>query len=105
MSNCCPGQMVFPQATRKTDPDTSRIAEQRIIESGTAQAHCEIILAALCRYNGSTTAELAEHTPLTEEQVHKRMSGLADGPIKCIKRGKERKCKVKGSLCLTWWIL
>jgi len=102
--------MDFSPATRISHPDTSRIAEKKITESGTRKFHCDIVLATLHQYNGSTTGELAPHTQevepnrlLTEEQVHKRMNDLVRR--KEIKRCKERDCKVKGSLCTEWRII
>ena len=98
------GQLVldFSTATRTSHPNTSRIAEELLTKSGKRNRHCQIIYAALKKYNGSTSAELARHTNLTKEQVHKRMHDLEEH--KYIKRGNKRICKVKGSLCLTWWL-
>ena len=103
--NEAPGQIVmdFSPATRISHPQTSAIAEENITESGRRQRHCDIILKALRRHNGSTSAELSLFVPLTKEQVHKRMNDLAEHDH--IKRGEKRICNVKDSLCLTWWIL
>jgi predicted HTH transcriptional regulator len=94
----------FSPATRKSHPETSQIAEENITSSGKRQRHCQIILTALRQHNGSTSAELAQYTPLlNKEQVHKRMHDLVENEY--IKRGDKRICNVKGSLCCTWWIL
>jgi len=98
------GQFVidFSPATRKTHPETSTLAEKEITKNGNRKKHCEMILEALKWNNGSTSAELAQYLPLDKEQVHKRMSDLADNEH--ITRGPKRTCEVKKSLCCTWWI-
>ena len=100
-----PGQSVidFSRATRTSHPQTSHIAEENITKSGKRRKHCEIILNALRRNNGSTSAELAQYIELTKEQVHKRMHDLVENEY-VIRRDK-RICEVKGSLCSVWWIL
>jgi len=98
------GQLVldFSPATRISHPETSRIAEKEITKSGRRSKHCHVILYALRQHNGSTSAELAQYTPLNKEQVHKRMHDLVEHEY--IKRGDKRICSVKGTLCGTWWI-
>ncbi len=77
-----PNQMTmdFSPGTRKSHPDTSRIAEDNITKSGRRAAHCDIILGALSIYNGSTSAELAEHLKgtLTHAQIWRRRKDLMD---------------------------
>jgi len=55
------GQLVidFARKTRNSDPATSKKAEDKITKSGGRRTHCEIILSALRRRNGSTAVELA----------------------------------------------
>jgi len=99
------GQFIidFSPTTRVSHPETSHIAEEKITKTGRRARHCWIILNALRRHNGSTSAELAQFTPLTKEQCHKRMHDLVENEY--IRRGKKRICSVKGTLCCTWWIL
>jgi predicted transcriptional regulator len=99
-----PGQIVldFSTASRASHPSTSRIAEELMNKSGKRSRHCQIIFNALKMNNGSTSAELATHTNLTKEQVHKRMHDLEEHDY--IKRGTKRICRVKSSQCLTWWV-
>ena len=97
------GQMTidFSPATRKSHPDTSRIAEDTITTSGKRQRHCQIILGALKKHNGSTTKELAEYLRgvLTYSQIHKRMSDLAENEY------IERDSKIKRNGCSTWYLI
>lgn len=98
------GQSVldFSPATRNQHPKTSQIAERLMNKTGTRKMHCEIIFAVLKRYNGSTTAEIAGHCELTEEQVHKRMADLVENRL--IVRGNKDTCSVKKTMCSRWWI-
>ncbi len=70
----------FSPATRISHPETSRIAEENITKSGRRKTHCLIILNALRRHNGSTSAELAEYLNgiLTHPQVWRRRKDLMD---------------------------
>jgi predicted HTH transcriptional regulator len=101
----CAGQFVidFSTATRKSHPDTSRIAEHNITKSGKRAAHCKIILKTLRQHNGSTSGELSLYCELTKEQIHHRMNDIVENGD--IKRGDPRKCQVKKTKCSTWWIL
>ena len=103
MNNDAPGQFVidFSTATRKSHPETSLIAEEEITKSGKRKRHCQIILNALTRHNGSTTKELAGFLAgvLRYDQIWRRMHDLVDNEY--IKRNdtirREGNC--------TWWIL
>ena len=77
----------FSPSTRKSHPDTSRIAEEKITKSGRRAAHCDIIIGALSIYNGSTSAELAEHLKgtLTHAQIWRRRKDLVDHKLVRVK--------------------
>ena len=72
------GQITLDWAehTRKTHPDTSFEAGEKITNSGKRLNHCQIILKVLCRHNGSTSLELASHTYLTHAQIWRRRKDL-----------------------------
>ena len=93
--------MEFSTATRKTDPDTSRDAEEKITTSGKRKNHCEIIYDALKICNGSTTKELAFvlDGELTYDQIWRRMNDLAGNGL--IRRDDTI---TRDGNC-TWWIL
>jgi len=100
--NEAPGQLVidFSPATRKTHPETSRIAEENITKFGKRQSHCQIILNALWECNGSTTKELAVilKGALTYAQIWRRMNDLAEnGYI-------HRNDKIRRAGCCTWFV-
>lgn len=60
---------------RRKDPDTCREAAQRVMESGQAQAHRDIILSAL-RRREMTGKEIAACTILDFPQVMRRIHEL-----------------------------
>lgn len=96
-----------------TDPVTSHIAAERIRDSGALGEQQRIVLAAVKRWPGSTSAELAEYLALDrlcdrrrwKEQrpmVARRLPELA--PMQ-VERRDVRACRVTGSKCVTWWPL
>ncbi len=97
------GQFVmdFPPASRVSHPETCHIAEENITKTGRRHNHCQLILNALRRCNGSTTKELAENLQgvLTHAQIWRRMNDLVENEY--IKRNE----KIRRDGCCTWWIL
>lgn len=93
--------MDFSTASRKSHPDTSRIAEENITKAGKRKRHCWIVLNALRQHNGSTTKELAGYLAgvLRYDQIWRRMNDLAENDY--IKRNDE----IRREGCCTWWIL
>ena len=91
----------FSPATRTTDPDTSRVAEKVITESGKRLTHCEIIYECLKKHNGSTTRELAVYLKgvLTPDQIWKRPNELAKNDL------IERNDKIVRDGCVSWWLI
>ncbi len=100
--NDCRNQQTFAfsPATRTTDPETSRVAEKNITDSGKRLTHCEIIYECLKKHNGSTTKELAVYLKgvLKPDQIWKRMGDLVDN------EKIERNDKIVRDGCCTWFI-
>jgi hypothetical protein len=94
------GQIVldFMQRHRTVDPVTSVKTGQEIINTGTAAAHCQIILNCLRQHNGSNQYELAEylHGILTRDQIWRRRADLIQNGF--VKIDGER------NGCGLWWI-
>ena len=95
------GQLVidFNTATRKSHPDTSRIAEKKITKSGKRRTHCQIILACLHTNNGSTSSDLAFWLlgKLTHAQIWRRRKDL-------VENGYIKVSGVRNGYGI-WWIL
>ncbi len=93
--------MEFSSATRKSHPDTSRIAEGQITKAGKRKKHCQIILNCLREHNGSTTKELAEYLfgVLRYDQVWRRMNDLV------VNEYIVRDDRIRRDGNCSWWIL
>lgn len=88
-------------ASHRNDPDSSRIAEEKITSSGTRKQHHLAVYKLVCAYPGHTSAELGIIGPLSRAQIARRLPELEP---KYIKRGAlMRKCNITGSTCVTWY--
>lgn len=85
--------------TRATDPDTSRLAAHRAVQG--KQRLVDKIGAAVRKWPGRTTSELANKLNIEHHKVHKRMADAERAGL--IRRGMSRVCHVKSSMCLTWY--
>lgn len=96
-----------PRSSR-ADPLTSHKAADRVKDSGALAKQQRLVLKAVKRWPGRTSAELAEkmaacdrkHWPELRAAVARRLPELA---LRHVKRGKERKCAVSRQVCITWW--
>ncbi len=86
-------------ASRKTDPESSFLAEKQITNSGKRQTHQRIIKDFLVNHPGHTAAEIGVKTGLGQIAVTRRLSEL-NGVY--AQRGVQRKCRVNGSVMATW---
>jgi len=87
-------------ASRSTDPETSRLAEEMINQAGTRFNHQQRVgrMVKLCP--GKTAAELGALTALGQHESSRR---LADITGITVEKGERRKCSVKGTQMVTWW--
>jgi len=86
----------------RNDPETSRLAAERHVESGANDSQCERVYNCLRNYLGCTSAELAEHYGLDRTMVARRLPDLVKR--KLARQGGKRLCTVTQSLSVTWWI-
>lgn len=94
----------FPPASRRTDPSTSKAAEQAVTRSGRRQKQAEQVLELVRSAPGFTSAELASISEqLDRSQIARRLPELASENINLIHRGKSRRCTVLGTAGVTWW--
>ena len=63
-------------ASRRNDPETSRMAERQITDSGKRQTHQRIIAAFVAGHPGHTAAEIGEKTGLGQHECAMRLSDL-----------------------------
>lgn len=83
---------------RRSDPETSHLAAERIKPKLRAQQ--QAVLDALARWPGSTAVELAHETGLDRYLVSRRLPELV--PVHA-RRGKPRVCSVNGTPMTTWY--
>ena len=82
---------------RRSDPETSHLAAERIKPKLRAQQ--QAVLDALAKWPGSTAVELAKVSGLDRYLVSRRLPELV--PVH-VRRGKPRVCTVAGTPQTTW---
>jgi DNA-binding MarR family transcriptional regulator len=86
--------------SRRRDPETSRIAADRLRASGELTRQQADVFAAVTRWPGSTAVELAKAAELDRHAVSRRLPELQrDGQVR---RGPPRICSVNGRPQSTW---
>jgi hypothetical protein len=85
---------------RNSDPETSHEAARRIIATGDHEQQKMAVLAAVQTWPGRTARELARHTGIAHEIVHKRCPDLRKAGL--IENGPTRLCEISGHSCQTW---
>lgn len=81
---------------RRTDPDTSRRAAERVVSGGTTKRHEAECLRLVREYPGRTSLELAGcGTDLTYHQIARRMKHLEE--LRLIRR------EDRGGAGALWW--
>ena len=78
-------------STRRTDPLSSYIAEDRITKSGKRGNQCRLVYDAVRHHEGSTSRELELLMDLPEV-AHRRLPDLEKANY--VRRGISRVCKV-----------
>lgn len=94
------GQDVPRGLFRRTDPQTSRIAASRLVESGALGRQAQAVLEAVQANPGSTAVEIAQRAGIDRYAVSRRLPELQrKGKVR---RGPPRDCRVNGRPQSTW---
>lgn len=95
---------------RPTHRETSEMAAERLIESGTLAGDSADALELVLNNPGRTAYELESIDKMPSgkgygrpDRIRKRLAGLADSINPKIERGPVRVCFEKGTKCQTWW--
>lgn len=92
---------VLTPASRATDPDTSRLAEQHVNVTGKRRRQQELVFDLIKRYPNHTAQELAQYGVLDRYEIGRRVSELETaGAIE--RSSKSRPCTVTGRAAYTW---
>lgn len=81
---------LFAPMQRRHDPPTSRIAAERVVANGTANAHRRIIAEAIRHHPGSTYREIADwtrwpsHTAADMAPAAWRAPGRREAQARCL---------------------
>lgn len=86
---------------RISDPITSHLAAADHTASGKRGKHIGIVIDAVRRYPGKTSAELVLLCGLERHEVARRTSDAA----RCgaVRKGEIRRCNISGRSAVTWW--
>lgn len=96
---------------RGSDPESSKLAAEEIVASGTHAVQKQFVLSVLSTHDGATSRELARYAATVVGQdinalVHiigRRLPDLEKD--KRVRRGPQRTCTVGQRQALTWWIV
>lgn len=94
------GSDLLTARARKSDPITSHLAAEQIEESGDAESHRRILLAAVRQWPGKTCGELAHLVLMRREPCGKRLPELRRAGL--VRNGPERICSEQGTRQMTW---
>lgn len=88
---------------RRSDPESSHIAAANVATSGQLAGDRASVFCAIGKQPGSTAGELAQYLGhgWNNVRVSRRTADLER--IGMIHKGKQRPCKVKGSIMCTWF--
>lgn len=86
--------------SRRHDPETSRIAAERLRASGALGKQAAAVLEAVRQHPGSTAVEIAQRAGIDRHAVSRRLPELQrQGKVR---RGPPRDCTVNGRPQSTW---
>lgn len=94
------GTTDLPPATRRSDPPTSRAAE--IAHRLNRESHCALLLDAVRKQPGMTSAEYAQWTGLERHEAARRCADLKNQGA--IVGARPRRCDVGKKMAVTWWL-
>lgn len=95
--------LIYPRASRRSDPSSSAAAEQDLTTSGARDHQCRAVLDAVRDHPGSTSRELTRWLDLDRYQIARRLPDLEHAGK--VRQGAQRRCAVGGRLSVTWWVV
>jgi hypothetical protein len=95
------GLPIFVPASRRDDPETSKLAEKQINRSGVRGRQQVLAMNAVHAHPGLTSRELALAARIEYDALHKRLPECEKAGV--IRRGHAHACSVSGKLAVTWF--
>ena len=95
------GPLFDGPGSRRSDPQTSDMAGQKLKRSGHWRGQKRNVFEVLRKHPGSTSAELAEIMGVDRYMTARRLPDLERAGM--VKRGRIRACTMTKSCCITWW--
>ena len=92
--------LTFP-ASRRTDPQTSFLAEKELNDTGSRSLQARQVLEVLMRNEGRTSRELAWIGEMDRYLVARRLPDLEK--VGLARKGPARRCDQSGRKSVTWW--
>lgn len=90
------------ELARLSHPQTSHEAAEKLIASGRLAGDSAAALDMVREHPGLTGYELQNlDRSGRDDRIRKRLGGLANSGL--LRRGESRRCRVKGSMCVTWY--
>ena len=107
-------ELDFAARARTLDPDTSKLAAQRVTDNGRAMNNRQLCFDAIVREPGLTSGEVAAITGLDRHEAARRLPELREArpphnrPLlrnlpSTIPHWK-RTCRITGTPSMTWWL-
>lgn len=88
-------------AARATDPESSHLAAEGVTANGQRGAQQQAVLAAVRRWPGLTSAELAQRMGVSRYVPGRRLSELETAQK--VRKGEIRRCAIGNRSAVTWW--
>ena len=88
--------------SHRHDPQTSREAARKLMESGKLKGQRKVVFDALHKCDGVTHAELGALMGVHWLTPARRLPELERMGL--VAKGQPRLCRVKHSRCTTWWL-
>jgi len=88
--------------SRRTDPSSSREAEDKLKQSGGLSKQCQEVYEAIKQHPNCTAGELEDKSGIPYFTIQRRVSTLEKAGL--IKRYGKRVCWIKGNKMTVWGI-
>lgn len=97
--NNSPSYFNWP-ASRNSDPDTSKITDEKITKSGKRESRARYWAKQVQEFPNHTSSELAAIVGGCRYECSKRLTDARN--LKLVRNGDKRLCRVTDNIAMTW---